>query len=69
MSTKEYPHILAAIILLSVVAGFSFALQGEWERLAQTFFFSLIIIAVNILAKKAMAFALDADVEHELLKW
>ncbi len=69
MSTKEYPHILAAIILLSVVAGFSFALQEEWERLAQTFFFSLIIITVNIIAKKLMAFSLDADVEHELLKW
>jgi len=63
---REFKHILAAIFVLTVVIGFSFALEGNWIFLAQALLFSAIIIAVSVFSKKIAAHLLDADVEHEI---
>ncbi len=69
MKSREFQHILAAILIFTVVAGFSFALDSQWDLVAQAFFFSVIIIVINIFSKKAMAKILDSDVEHEIWLW
>ena len=66
MKSNEFLHILAAILVLTVVAGFSFALKEEWTSLPIIFAFSAIIIAFSVLVKKFTAYLLDADVEHEI---
>lgn len=66
MKASEFSHILAAIVVLTAVAGFSFGVAGEWENIAKVFAFSVVIISVSVFAKKIAAFLLDADVEHEI---
>lgn len=68
MKSQEFSHILAAIILLAIVSGFTFALNSEWELLITVLAFSVIVIAVSIFTKKIIANLLDADVEHEIWK-
>src|SRR3989338_1847063 len=68
MKSSEFPHILAAILLLTLVAGFGFALKSDWGMVGASFGFSAIIIVVSVLTKKLAAYLLDADVEHELWK-
>jgi hypothetical protein len=69
MSLKEYANIIAAVVVLTVVGGFAFAIGGEWPKVAQMFLFAVIIIFVSIFAKKTMAYLLDADIEHSIIKF
>jgi len=69
MKQREISHIIAAILVLTVVVGFSFALKQEYFKIIQAFLFSAIIILVSVFSKKLMANSLDADVEHEIWQW
>lgn len=66
MNTSELSQIIAAIIILWVSVSAYFLFRGDYDLLAMTFFFSALIIAVNILAKKAVAFLVDSDIEHSI---
>lgn len=66
MNTREFFNIVGAILIFTAVAGFSFAIGGQWGLVAQGFLFSIIIIFVSVFSKKIMALLLDTDVEHEL---
>lgn len=66
MKNHEFPHIIIAIVILTIVAGFSFIIKAQWNNLASASAFSTIIIVLSILTKKLTAHFLDANVEHEL---
>lgn len=66
METKELAHIIAAILMMFVVSAFAFVLKGNYTAIAQIFIFSVVIIGVPIIIKKAVAYSLDARVEHSL---
>jgi len=66
MELKEIKNLLAAFIVLSIVAGFSFALKSDWNGFAYACVFSLVILFVAVSSKKIMAFWLNADVVHEI---
>lgn len=66
MKSQELAHIIAAVFILAIVSGFSFAFKSDLQNLLLAFIFSIIIIALSILAKKLTAYLLDADVEHEI---
>ncbi|MEK6889406.1 MAG: hypothetical protein AABW80_04860 [Nanoarchaeota archaeon] len=66
MKITEYSHLLAAMLVIFVVAGFSLALKGQFNALGEIFIYSVVIIAVVIGARKFVAHLLDADVEHEI---
>ncbi len=66
MKQNEFSHIIAAILILTIVFGFSFILKGNLPGLARAFAFSVIIIFISIIVKKMTAYLLDSDVEHEL---
>lgn len=68
MKQSEFLNILVAIVILTLTAGFSLALAGKWNGIAQIFLFSTIIVLISIFAKKIMAYLLDSDVEHEIWK-
>jgi len=69
MKIDEIKQIMAVVLTLTLVIGFSFILESKWNDLIYGFFFALIIIWTNIAAKKGMAYLLDSDVEHEIWKW
>lgn len=66
MRLSETLHILAAIIVLTAAAGFSYALKSDWSGVIVIFFFSLIIICLAVAAQKTMAHLLDAEAEHRI---
>lgn len=66
MEKKELNHILAAMLILFATTSFLFILKGEWNLVALTAVFSILLISGNILSKKIIANSLDADVEHEI---
>lgn len=69
MKQSEFLHILAAVIIFTIVGSFAFIIESEWYLLPKIFFFALIIISISILAKKIAARALDTDIEHEIWKF
>lgn len=66
MKLSEYLHILAAIVILTAIAGLQFAISAEWTEIAKVFLFSSIIILVSVSSKKIIANLLDLDVEHRI---
>lgn len=66
MNLKEWQNIIVAIIILTIIAGFSEAIAGNWSFLAKAFLFSIIIILVYVFSKKLMASMLDSGVEHRV---
>ena len=66
MRSKEFTSIVAAIIILTAVGGFSFALDSNWAMIPLVLLFSAIIIFLFVFSKKLVAYLLDADVEHEI---
>ena len=66
MKSSEFNHFLAALIILTVVIGFSSVYLGNYSGLGIAFLFSGIILTTNIIAKKLVARSLDADVEHRI---
>ena len=68
MKASELTSILAAIIILTAVFGFSYVVHGQIGMLSVVLLFSAIIILVSVFSKKLVAYMLDSNVEHELWK-
>ncbi len=68
MKTSELTSILAAIIILTAIFGFSYAIKTQWETISAILLFSIIIILVSVFSKKLIAYMLDSNVEHEIWK-
>jgi Zn-dependent protease len=66
MESKELTHILAAIVVLTAIISFLPILNQNYTLIPKLFVFAALIILIPILAKKALAFRLDANVEHEI---
>lgn len=66
MKLTEIANLAIATLVLTFVTGLTFLLKSQWQDLTLTFTFSIIIITTAVLTKKAAAFLLDADVEHEI---
>ncbi len=66
MKISEVTSIIAAVIILAVVFGFSFVISGDLNSFSQVILFSVLIIIVAVFTKKLVAYMLDSDVEHEL---
>jgi hypothetical protein len=66
MGNREWAHVLTAVLALFVIAGLPSVLRGDVLTMTQIFVFSIIVIGVPVLAKKAMAYSLDASVEHRV---
>lgn len=66
ITKKEGLHLLAAWIVLSLVIGFSSIISKNYENLAKSFLFALVILAVVVYARKGVARLLDCDAEHEI---
>jgi len=66
MKLREFSHILAAIVIFTVIGSFSFLTSSQWFMLPRVLLFATIIIFISIFAKKVMASLLDTDVEHEI---
>ena len=62
MKGEEFLHIFIAIITLTAII----SLSSASIAITKAFIFSLIIITVNISAKKIISFSLDSDVEHRI---
>jgi len=69
MKKREFSHILTAVLVMTVVIGFTFTLNNQWGQLAQAFLFAVLIILIPICSKKLMAFVLDSNIEHEIWQW
>ncbi len=63
---SEIVHVLLAVLVLSLVIGFEYIISGSYSLLSTAILFSVIIIGLNILAKKLTAHMLDSDVEHKI---
>lgn len=66
MRITELTHVLIAILILFLASSFTFIIKGNFSILAQILLFSVIIIFISVFSKKAMAYALDSNVEHEI---
>lgn len=66
MNSKEPYHILAAILILTMVIGFGDAINQQWSELAKAFFFAVVIITVVIVTRKLVASMLDVAIEHKV---
>lgn len=69
MKVQELGHLLIAFVVLTIVISFSEIIKGKTSFLTLALLFAIIILALNILTKKMVAWALDANVEHELWYW
>lgn len=69
MKFEEFLHILAAIIIFTLVESFSYLLDLKWFMLPRVFFFATIIVFISVFAKKLTANLLDIGVEHEIWKF
>ncbi len=68
MNKNEPIQIIAAIVVLSAAILAMINSQSIQQKMILPVSFSLIIIAVNILAKKISAYLLDSNIEHEIWK-
>lgn len=66
MKESETISIIVAIVITGIAFGFSEIIRLQLTQFAFIVGFAAVVIGVNILAKKAMAARLDADVEHEV---
>src|SRR3989338_3767788 len=69
MKQSEFTHIAIAIITLTIILSLKKVINNNPEFIAQSLFFALLIISINIAAKKIVARSLDSDVEHEIWQW
>tara|TARA_Y100000310_G_scaffold340120_2_gene434863 strand:- start:234 stop:872 length:639 start_codon:yes stop_codon:yes gene_type:complete len=66
MRESEYPQIILAIIILTIVAGFEPLIKSKYIEFLVIFISAIVIISVNIFSKKFMAHQLDSNVEHKI---
>jgi len=69
MQQKEFFNILAAIIIFTIMISLSSVIKKDYSFLPWGFIFAVIIILINLAAKKLTANYLDSDVEHEIWQW
>ncbi len=69
MKSSELAQIGAALVVMTLVAGFPLMQTSGLQGFLEALLFSAIILVFAVLGKKIMAFMLDADVEHELWKF
>lgn len=69
MSKDEFNTLLSGVLVLTAITVF-FAMQAyniaTLPAIAYALFFAVIILVLNVAAKKIMAVLLDANVEHEI---
>ena len=63
---KELAHIAIAVLMAFVVFGFAFVFNGDYSSMAEIFIFSIVVVMIPIIVKKAVAYSLDARVEHSI---
>jgi hypothetical protein len=66
MESKELAHVVVAILLLFVVLSLGFVISGNAAMLTQVLAVSFIVVLVSVFAKKFVAYAFDAGVEHRI---
>jgi Zn-dependent protease len=66
MEREEIGHIIAAILIFTAILAFGHVIDSDYGYLGMAFVSAAIIIVTNIFGKKAMAYMLDADVEHRI---
>lgn len=66
MKDSEFVNVLIAILVLSLVLGFTEILRSDINAFGMAVIFAAAIILVHVFAKKLMAYKLDAGVEHKL---
>jgi hypothetical protein len=69
MKNPELLNLSLAVLTLAIVIGFQEVAAFRPEGLILALVFALVIISVNVGAKKLMASRLDAGVEHEIWGW
>jgi len=65
MEKNEWGVVLLAMMIMSLVLGFTPLVERSGEGLLKALLFSVIVIGGNVLGKKIMAIPLDASVRHE----
>jgi len=66
MDKHELASVIGAVLLLFVVSGIGFVINGESGLLVGAFIFSFLIIFVHVFVKKGVAYLLDSSVEHKI---
>jgi len=66
MERRELAHIFVAILLMFIVAGLGFIIDGDAEKISQVFVFSFFVVGLPVFVKKAVAYLLDSSVEHKI---
>lgn len=64
MERQELTSIVAAVLIMFIVTGTYSILRGDSVLTLYSFLFSVIIVLVPIIVKKATAYSLDASVAH-----
>ncbi len=66
MGREELPHVLIAVLVVFLVAGFSYFAELLFSPLLQILLFSMIIVLVHVVSKELAAYFFDARVEHSI---
>lgn len=66
MKSRELVQVVVAIVILAAIISFPGIFENHSISVSYALIFSVLIIGVNVLAKKVTAHLLDASVEHEL---
>jgi hypothetical protein len=64
--SNETAHVLIAVLLMFVVAGLGFVMVGDAVSLMAVFVYSFVVVVIPVVVKKAVAYSLDANVEHRI---
>ncbi len=65
-SKKEIALIALVILIISFSISLNFNFSEDWQNFGKVFLITAIVIGLNILAKEAMAYLLDAKIENKL---
>jgi len=66
MNQREFSHVIAAIIIFTVISSFPSLIKKDYGSIPLYFLFSAIIISIAIVSKKIIAYSLDANVKHQI---
>ena len=66
MNPRELSHLIAAVIILTLVFSLSEIIRGNLQNIPFIFIFSSVIVFLAVFSKKLIASLLDSNVEHEL---
>lgn len=69
MKDSELIQLVIAVVILSIVLGFTQIISGNFVGFGISILYAFIIISISVSAKKLMASKLDAGVNHKLWLW